>query len=97
MKKQFAHILIFLLLLISPISFSTDKIRDFYVNATVNSHLKETRKTSIFIANRVIKLPTLNFTSSQPYRRTVSLQKSFLNEVSRIIEHSRAPPSAHSV
>ena len=97
MKKLFTHIVILLLLLISPLSFSTDKIRDFYVNATVNSPIKETRKTSIFIANRVIKLFPLNFASSQPFRRTVSLQKSFLNEVSRIIEHSRAPPSAHSV
>jgi hypothetical protein len=92
MKRFLTHIIIFGLLVVSPVSFSTDKIKNFYILVTINAPLKESRRASIVITHRVAS-------TTQPSVNEISTRQSFFQlptlpsiDSTRIIEQGRAPP-----
>jgi len=77
MKRIFAHVIIFSLLMISPISFSTTKIPNFYILVTIAAPLQEARKTSIAIVRSVEKSPKQLFVSISPQHSFILLPTNF--------------------
>lgn len=56
MKRMLSHIIILLLLVVAPVSFSTDKIPNFDKPATQSSHIKEARKVTVAVRERPAQL-----------------------------------------
>lgn len=90
--RRLAKSLISILLLISPLSFSTDKIRNFTYECPVSvcCSLKETRKVAVYrcFANHVLitsALPDVRFALPSPLHSPVVTICS--------TTHSRAPPA----
>ena len=96
MKKMLSQIVIFLLLVIAPVSFSTEKIPSFDKPATQTYHLQQLRKTSVAIVHRSVKTEqsTFDFTPKQKHASTSS--ESAFN-FSIAISYGRAPPARRSV
>jgi hypothetical protein len=92
MKRMFSHIIIFLLLMISPVSFSTTKIPNFYILVTVNAPLQESRKSSIAVVRRAVQSPEYCIAAFHPSDHITLFPA--LPAIDRCceIEHGRAPP-----
>ncbi|MDD2853169.1 MAG: hypothetical protein PHY09_14890, partial [Desulfuromonadaceae bacterium] len=68
------HIVIFALLIMSPVSFSTSSIPNFYIFVTVNVPLQESRKNSITVAHRVALPLSMSACLVSPKQRYITLQ-----------------------
>lgn len=97
MKRMLCQIVILLLLVIAPVSFSTDKIPNFDKPATQNTQLEESGKTSISVVRRAVrsaKLPSFTYRSQQCYLSAPILS---IFDYHSEIPHGRAPPVALTV
>lgn len=97
MKRLLSHIIILLLLVIAPVSFSTDKIPNFDKPATQTTHLKEARKVTNTVV-RSSEKPQGLIVAAAPRERNyvfVSITPVFENNLE--IPHGRAPPVVPSV
>ncbi len=96
MKRLLSHIIILLLLVVAPVSFSTDKIPNFDKPATEITHLKESRKVTNAVVLSSEKLQCLIIVAylSQIHNVT-SISPVFENNLE--IPHGRAPPVVPSV
>ena len=97
MKRMFSHIIIFSLLMISPVSFSTTEIPNFYILVTVNAPLQESRKSSIAVVRRAVHSPEYSVTAFSPPDRITVFPTLPAIDCCREIEHGRAPPAVPSV
>lgn len=96
MKRFLAHIVIFALLVISPVSFSTSSIQNFYILVTVDSPLQESRKTSISVSRRAVTAKQILIAhSTQSSFIPFPVTSATLHN--QEIEHGRAPPVTPSV
>lgn len=96
MKKILSQIVIFLLLVIAPVSFSTEKIPSFDKPATQTYHLQESRKTSTAIVHRTVK--TEQSVIDLPSKKSFAAHSSeSAFDFSLVVSHGRAPPASHSV
>lgn len=96
MKRLLSHIILLALLVISPVSFSTSKIPNFYVLVTVNAPLQESRKTAITVANRVAKVITFKTAALHPDQSIAPLQTLAAIYCYHTTLHGRAPPVVHA-
>lgn len=97
MKKFLSHIVIFALLVIAPVSFSTSKIPNFDKPATRTLHLQESRKANVPVIQRAKKaaLSVVCFCPQQSYA-SYSPINIYVHNLE--ISHGRAPPQViHSV
>lgn len=92
MKRLLSHILLFALLVISPVSFSTSTIPNFYILVTINAPLQESRKNSVTVAHRVAQSLPLPVVIRRPDKCIFSFPSLPEINSSREIEHGRAPP-----
>lgn len=92
MQKMFSHIVIFSLLMIAPVSFSTTEIPNFYILVTINSPLQESRKSSIAVEHRVVRLPEPSVAAITPHHRFILPPNPPTIDCIRDIEHGRPPP-----
>ncbi|MDD2899224.1 MAG: hypothetical protein PHI31_10990 [Desulfuromonadaceae bacterium] len=97
MKRFFSHIILFALLVISPVSFSTSTIPNFYILVTINAPPQESRKSSITVAHRVQQPVALATVTQLSDDDTISLPTLPAIEHSRKIKHGRAPPATPPV
>jgi len=97
MKKLLSHIVLFALLVVSPVSFSTSSIPNFYINVTLDAPLLESKRSSITVAHRVT--PPRQFIVAASTPDTVIISFPVLPAIDRYhdIEHGRAPPVSPSV
>jgi len=96
MKKILSQIVIFLLLVIAPVSFSTDKIPNYDKPATKSHHLQESRKSTIAVVRRTTKLLPV-VAALSPKQIFISHPASPVYGFNLEIAQGRAPPSVHSV
>jgi hypothetical protein len=97
MKRFLSHIILFTLLSISPISFSSIDIPDFNILVTFNSPTQESRKNSITVAHQVVQPMPLAVDSHPTEQCFTSLPTLPAHSKTSIIEHGRAPPVVRSV
>ncbi len=96
MKKMLSHIVILLLLVIAPVSFSTEKIPNFDKPATQSSPLQESRKSIISVVHQSIK-PVLPVIVRYTHTLFASVQKNSVHDCCVGNHQGRAPPVVHSV
>lgn len=97
MKRMLSHILLFTLLVIAPVSFSTEEIPSFDVPATHSSPFQESRKADIAVVRQAVELTGFLVVSFSPPHCFNSLPKLSINDFRYEIEHGRAPPVVPSV
>lgn len=97
MKRLLSHIVLFALLVISPVSFSTTEIPNFYILVTINAPLKESRKAGITVAHRVGKSLSSAVVDCPPEKCIISLPILPAIDSTHEIEHGRAPPVVPTV
>jgi len=97
MKRFLSHIVIFALLVVSPISFSTSKIQNFYILVTVDAPLQESRKTGISVSRRAVTTIEQILIANSPPPSFVTLPVTSATLYKHDIEHGRAPPVFPSV
>lgn len=92
MKRLLSNIILFLLLVVSPVSFSTSSIPNFYILVTINAPLQESKKSSIIVAHRVGKSTTPVAVVYPEVSIPLHAEQIQFDDTSIIIEHGRAPP-----
>lgn len=97
MKRLLSHILLFALLVVSPLSFTTSEIPSIYISVTLNTPLQESRKNRITVAHRVAQTVPSTVIARNPDKCIISLPILPAIDSHREIEHGRAPPVVPSV
>jgi len=92
MKRFLSHIVLFALLVISPVSFSTAEIPNFDILVTVSSPVQESRKAGITVSRRVVQAVPLTAVSRSLDTCIILLPTLPAIDNIREIEHGRAPP-----
>jgi len=92
MRRLMSHTVILALLVISPVSFSTSKINNFYVLASINAPLKESRRASIVVAHKEAKTIGPPDSAISPCQCFNSLPTLPAIDCNPIIAQGRAPP-----
>lgn len=97
MKRLLSHILLLSLLVIAPVSFSTDEIPYVDVPATHSSSVHESLKTDIRVVRQAVKMPEFLVASFLTPHRFTSAAKIFVYDYHLEMKHGRAPPVVPSV
>jgi hypothetical protein len=92
MKRLLSHILLLSLLVIAPVSFSTDAIPCFDVPATHSSSVHESLKTDITVVHQAVKMPELLDSSFSTPHRFTSAPEIFVYDYHLGMKQGRAPP-----
>ena len=92
MKRLLSYTLVLALLVISPVSFSTSEINNFYVLVPLNAPLKESRRVSIVVAHWEAKTIGRPESAISPHQCFISLPTLPAIDCNPIIAHGRAPP-----
>ena len=92
MKRLMSHMLLFALLVVSPLSFTTSEIPSIFISVTIIAPLQESRKNTISVAHRVGKSLEPAVVVLTPSQRIVLLPTLAAIDNNRDIEHGRAPP-----
>lgn len=92
MLRLLSHIIIFLLLIVSPVSFSTSSIPNFYILVTMEAPLKESEKSAIAILERTVE-PNPSFCLLITQENDIPEIHFIPNAYILEIPHGRAPPA----
>ncbi len=96
MKQLLFFIVIFALLVNSPVSFSAENICNFYILITLNTPIRESKKAGIVVAHRIAKIKEF-LVAAVPAKKCFFPFSTPLSSINTCkIEHGRAPPLYNS-
>lgn len=94
MKRLLTQVIIFSMLVIAPVSFSTEKIPNFDVPATENTLSSESRKTTVLVAHRSVTSACKIIHVSRPLTSFALIVEVPAFNIALENLHDRSPPTA---
>ncbi len=94
MKRILTQVIIFSMLVIAPVSFSTEKIPNFDVPATENTHSKESKKITTSIAHRSVNSERKAVLARYTPPMFLSIVEVIAFDIALENLHDRSPPMA---